>query len=50
MNGDAPRIYMNGINDDILKVKSVTKASITFEIIGYSRVSFFSYLDFSVSA
>ena len=44
MDGDAPRIY------GILKVKSATKTSITLEMAGYSRVSFFSYWDFSVSA
>lgn len=50
MDGDAPRIYTNGKNDGILKVKSATKTSITLEMAGYSRVSFFSYWDFSVSA
>ena len=50
MNGDAPRIYMNGKNNGILKVKSVTETSITLEIAGYSRVSFFSYWNFNVSA
>lgn len=50
MNGNAPKIYTNGKNDGILKVKSAAKTSITLEITGYSRVSFFSYWDFSVSA
>ena len=40
IDGDAPRIYTNGKNDGILKVKSATKTSITLEMAGYSRVIF----------
>ena len=49
MNGNTPVMYMNGKNDGVLKVKSTTKTSITLEMAEYSRVSFFSYWDFSVT-